>query len=322
MFRFSSVIPADWNFDGPPWGVTRRDDGRLFRFVLVALDGESLDWRIYGLVPLSEREFGEEKETCEALLAGTHMPDGSIPTELQRRIEEIAQSDLTNAALLVLTLSLTREPGMAADVPCAGGRRYEELVNPTISLESRLSQQEQLIVSRAKFMELVEFCFGYANLPPLEPTCLDGSVRLRTMVTEAGEHAGTPFFSAEDVRSLDRNANCLIVRIPESENKQELLHGLAAVLRFPSWFGLNWDALYDCLRDLNWIAQRRIVLIHPVLSSRMPAADSQVYLDVLRDAIDDWATRGGDHELAAVFQPDDFVIVEEMGFRRGDPRGL
>ncbi|WP_446686701.1 barstar family protein [Pseudofulvimonas gallinarii] len=27
---------------------------------------------------------------------------------------------------------------------------------------------------------------------------------------------------------------------------------MAAVFRFPEWFGDNWDALADCLADLSW----------------------------------------------------------------------
>lgn len=34
------------------------------------------------------------------------------------------------------------------------------------------------------------------------------------------------------------------------DNKKELLATVAGQLKFPSYFGNNWDALYDCLRDL------------------------------------------------------------------------
>ncbi|MFF3617204.1 barstar family protein [Streptomyces sp. NPDC002580] len=32
-------------------------------------------------------------------------------------------------------------------------------------------------------------------------------------------------------------------------------------LRLPGYFGWNWDALSDCLRDLNWLPADRYVLI-------------------------------------------------------------
>ncbi len=34
-------------------------------------------------------------------------------------------------------------------------------------------------------------------------------------------------------------------------DEQDLFSALAAALSFPDWFGANWDALLDCLRDLG-----------------------------------------------------------------------
>ena len=33
------------------------------------------------------------------------------------------------------------------------------------------------------------------------------------------------------------------------KNKEQLLSEIAQTLSFPSWFGMNLDALYDCLTD-------------------------------------------------------------------------
>ncbi len=35
--------------------------------------------------------------------------------------------------------------------------------------------------------------------------------------------------------------------------RSELFAQFAAGLRFPGWFGHNWDAFADCLRDLSWL---------------------------------------------------------------------
>ena len=34
-------------------------------------------------------------------------------------------------------------------------------------------------------------------------------------------------------------------------DKQSFLKEIAITLEFPDWFGYNWDALEDCLRDLK-----------------------------------------------------------------------
>ncbi|AXE28360.1 hypothetical protein C0216_33215 (plasmid) [Streptomyces globosus] len=33
------------------------------------------------------------------------------------------------------------------------------------------------------------------------------------------------------------------------------------VLRFPEYFGWNWNAFYDCLRDLQWLSTDRHIII-------------------------------------------------------------
>src|SRR5262245_59514209 len=35
--------------------------------------------------------------------------------------------------------------------------------------------------------------------------------------------------------------------------KKGFLARLAKALHFPSYFGMNWDALTDCMRDLSWL---------------------------------------------------------------------
>jgi len=42
--------------------------------------------------------------------------------------------------------------------------------------------------------------------------------------------------------------------------ERDLLSSLAAELRFPSYYGVNWDALDECLRDLSWLPARGYVI--------------------------------------------------------------
>ncbi len=44
-------------------------------------------------------------------------------------------------------------------------------------------------------------------------------------------------------------------------DKHDLLERLARALHFPDWFGHNWDALADCLLDLDWLPARGHVLL-------------------------------------------------------------
>lgn len=45
------------------------------------------------------------------------------------------------------------------------------------------------------------------------------------------------------------------------KNKKQLLEEIARLLEFPEYFGNNWDALYECLTDLQWLEFKGITLI-------------------------------------------------------------
>jgi hypothetical protein len=80
---------------------------------------------------------------------------------------------------------------------------------------------------------------------------------------------------------------------------QSLLQVLYNALELPGYFGFNWDALSDCLRDFHWLKQHRIVLRH-VDVPLIPTGDLRTYLEVLSEAGASWGP-GEDHSLKVVF---------------------
>lgn len=92
-----------------------------------------------------------------------------------------------------------------------------------------------------------------------------------------------------------------IVRLPKGiATKNELLVLFYEKLKFPEQFGYNWDALFDCLRDLNWIDERLISIIHEDLPL-IDVNELRKYLALLADAIMSWKP-GDQHQLEVVFQ--------------------
>src|SRR5205814_1896101 len=73
-----------------------------------------------------------------------------------------------------------------------------------------------------------------------------------------------------------------VLRVPGGiRSKAELLAALASAGRFPDYFGGNWDALQDCLRDLSWISNRKVVIMHSDLPLHDSPAECRTYLEIL-----------------------------------------
>jgi RNAse (barnase) inhibitor barstar len=80
----------------------------------------------------------------------------------------------------------------------------------------------------------------------------------------------------------------------------ELLAELSKVFRFPDYFGGNWDALDECLRDLEWLpAQGYVLRVHnaEALWARLPAAAGKLVESWLFCA-EEWARTGIPFHLA------------------------
>jgi RNAse (barnase) inhibitor barstar len=87
---------------------------------------------------------------------------------------------------------------------------------------------------------------------------------------------------------------CARLDLVDCHNKADLLAGLARVFRFPSWFGHNWDALADCLDDLEWLQAPGYLLLleNPSGISSAARKDFAVTLDILAHAARKWGERG------------------------------
>lgn len=82
--------------------------------------------------------------------------------------------------------------------------------------------------------------------------------------------------------------------------KGALLDELSRELRFPDYFGGNWDAMEECIRDLSWMQPGPVVLRHSDLPLVNDLANSRTYLSILSDAVDEWK-RAPDRDLVVVF---------------------
>jgi hypothetical protein len=95
----------------------------------------------------------------------------------------------------------------------------------------------------------------------------------------------------------------LVVHLPAAlGRKQTLLRALRTGLTLPGYFGENWDALEECLRDLWWLPdEQRVWLIHADTPFSAASANRQVYLAILREAVTHWQSSGQTGRLRVHF---------------------
>lgn len=80
--------------------------------------------------------------------------------------------------------------------------------------------------------------------------------------SRAGVHH-LPHGPIDDLLAGAGAAGCLVLRVDlaVARNRDEMLAAVGHALRFPEWFGQNWDALTDCLLDMGWLPATGYVII-------------------------------------------------------------
>ncbi|MGE5049324.1 MAG: barstar family protein [Deltaproteobacteria bacterium] len=72
--------------------------------------------------------------------------------------------------------------------------------------------------------------------------------------------------------------------------KEQLLNHVATALHFPTDFGQNWDALEECLTDMEWVDAEGYLLYYEHIDALQSAHPDQfeTLVEILRDAVASW----------------------------------
>jgi RNAse (barnase) inhibitor barstar len=73
------------------------------------------------------------------------------------------------------------------------------------------------------------------------------------------------------------------------KNKQDILETFKQIFRFPDYFGYNWDALEECINDLNWLNSKAylLILINPD-KMQLTEQDFQLLFSILLNSANNW----------------------------------
>jgi hypothetical protein len=83
-----------------------------------------------------------------------------------------------------------------------------------------------------------------------------------------------------------------VIKGPKCQTIAGLLTECARALDFPDYFGHNWDALEECLADLEWLPAKGYVLLITDAGCVLPDDDEEyeTFLEILRDAGEAWGS--------------------------------
>lgn len=96
-----------------------------------------------------------------------------------------------------------------------------------------------------------------------------------------------------------------VIKGAKCQTTDGLLRECARALNFPDYFGQNWDALEECLADLEWLPAKGYILLITDAAQVLPDDDDEyvTLLEVLRDAGEAWGNgqAGMDRQRATPF---------------------
>jgi len=81
-----------------------------------------------------------------------------------------------------------------------------------------------------------------------------------------------------------------VIKGRQCKTPAHLFAEFAQVLKFPDYFGYNWDALEECLADLEWLPAKGYILLITEAGHVLPDDEEEfeTFLEILRDAGEAW----------------------------------
>ena len=94
------------------------------------------------------------------------------------------------------------------------------------------------------------------------------------------------FFNPKNPYPVDSEGKYLHIK-KNISSEEQICDLYEQGLNFP-YFGKNWDALADCLRDLDFIKEKKILIFHEDIPFELSTEDKKIYVRILFYVVKHW----------------------------------
>jgi RNAse (barnase) inhibitor barstar len=87
-------------------------------------------------------------------------------------------------------------------------------------------------------------------------------------------------FTAVEKEYFDKGYTIIEIDGEKILNKFDIFNIFSEKLQFPDYFGNNWDAFFDCIKDLSWIKNKNLIVLLKNID------DKEIFKTLLEQLVD------------------------------------